>query len=293
MASTMTLDQLKTFLWVSRLGGVRKAAIEMNLSQPAISGRIAALEESLGVVLFDRTSKGLDLTKRGILLREHAERIADIVESIKGEVVPFESVDSLLRLGVAETIVQLWLPAFVSELYRIYPKIKIEITVDLSVNLEQQLLARSLDLAILMGPISDFSIENTALPSIDLAWFCAPGRQNSDLNAMPILSYSRNSRPYLELRHEMTNRYGNDFKIFSSISVTAGLEMVSSGIGVGIFPRQLGMKLIAEGRIVEFDPGWTLGPLIFTASHLGDPRSELCAQAAELAVKVAKKSIRK
>ena len=58
--------------------------------------------------------------------------------------------------------------------------------------------------------------------------------------------------------------------------------MVAAGIGVGVFPRQLGMKLIAEGRIIEFDPGWTLGPLIFTASHLGDPRSELCAQAAAL-----------
>ena len=65
MASAMTLDQLKTFLWVSRLGGVRKAAIEMNLSQPAVSGRISALEKSLGVVLFDRTSKGLDLTTEG------------------------------------------------------------------------------------------------------------------------------------------------------------------------------------------------------------------------------------
>jgi DNA-binding transcriptional LysR family regulator len=121
----MTLDQLKTFLWVSRLRGVRKAAIEMNLSQPAVSGRIAALEQSLGVTLFDRNSTGLELTKRGILLREHAERIADIVECIKGEVMPFESVDSLLRLGVAETIVQLWLPAFVSELYQTYPNIKI------------------------------------------------------------------------------------------------------------------------------------------------------------------------
>ena len=289
----MTLDQLKTFLWVSRLRGVRKAAIEMNLSQPAVSGRIAALERSLGVTLFDRDSAGFELTKRGILLREHAERIADIIECIKGEVMPFESVDSLLRLGVAETIVQLWLPAFVSELYQTYPNIKIEITVDLSRNLEQQLIARSLDLAILMGPISDFSIDNTVLPPIDLTWFCAPGRQSSDLNSMPILSYSRKSRPYLELRREMTSRYGNDFKIFSSISVTAGLELVASGMGVGIFPRQLGMSLVAEGRIVEFDPGWVLDPLIFTASHLGDPRSELCVQAAALAVKVARKSIRK
>lgn len=60
----MTLDQLTTFLWVSRLGGVRKAALEMNISQPAVSGRIAALEASLSTTLFDRAQRGVSLTKK-------------------------------------------------------------------------------------------------------------------------------------------------------------------------------------------------------------------------------------
>ncbi len=285
----MTLDQLKTFLWVSRLGGVRKAAQEMNITQPAVSGRIAALEQSLGTTLFDRTHRGVSLTKQGVLLRDYAEKIADIIERIKSNVVPADSVNSLLRIGVAETIVQLWLPSFLTALYDKYPNLNVEISVDVTVDLRQQLMERSLDIAILMGPVSEFSIDNIELPAIDLAWFATTDSAVPELGTTPIISYNRNSRPYRELRSQLTKRYGEDIKIFPSSSIYAGLEMVASGIGVGMFPRQLGNTLISQGRIVEFDPGWKLAPLNFTASFVGDPRNELCVQAAELARTVSRR----
>jgi DNA-binding transcriptional LysR family regulator len=50
----MTFDQIRTFLWVARLGGFRKAAERMHLSQPAVSTRIANLEDELRVPLFER-----------------------------------------------------------------------------------------------------------------------------------------------------------------------------------------------------------------------------------------------
>lgn len=279
----MTLDQLKTFLWVSRLGGVRKAAQQMNITQPAVSGRIAALEESLGTTLFDRTHRGVSLTKQGVLLRDYAEKIADTIERIKSNVVPAESVNSLLRIGVAETIVQLWLPSFLSALYDLYPNLNVEISVDVTVDLREQLMDRSLDIAILMGPVSEFSIDNIELPPVELAWFATTATPLPKLGSTPIISYNRNSRPYRELRSQLTTRYGDDIKIFPSSSIYAGLEMVASGIGVGMFPRQLGKTLIGQGRIVEFDPGWKLAPLHFTASFVGEPRNELCVKAAELA----------
>ena len=284
----MTLDQLKTFLWVSRLGGVRKAAQEMSITQPAVSGRITALEESLGTTLFDRTHRGVTLTKQGVLLRDYAEKIADLVEKIKSNVVPADSVNSLLRIGVAETIVQLWLPPFLSELYEKYPNLNVEISVDVSVNLRQQLVERSLDLALLMGPISEFSIDNIELPNVELGWFAKADAQIPPMGSTPIISYNRNSRPYRELRREVTNRYGDNAKIFPSSSIYAGLEMVASGIGVGLFPRQVGNVLVKQNRIVEFDPGWVLTPLHFTASFVGEPRNELCAKAADLASTVSK-----
>lgn len=287
----MTLDQLKTFLWVSRLGGVRRASQEMNISQPAVSARIAALEESLGTTLFERAQRGMTLTKQGVLLRDYAEKIADLIERIKSDVVPAESVNSLLRIGVAETIVQLWLPAFLSKLYSKFPHINVEISVDVTVDLRQQLLERSLDFAILMGPVSEFTVDNIDLPPVELSWFRAVNAEETDLKTTPVISYNRNSRPFRELRRELTDRYGNNTQIFPSSSIFAGLEMVASGIGVGIFPKQLGKAMIKQGRIVEFDPGWKLSPLHFTASYIGDPRNALCAEAAALAVDVAQSYI--
>lgn len=285
--ANMTLDQLRTFLWVSRLGGVRRASQEMNISQPAVSARIAALEDSLGTTLFERAQRGVTLTKQGVLLRDYAEKIADLIERIKADVVPAESVNSLLRIGVAETIVQLWLPLFLSELYSKFPQLNVEISVDVTVNLRQQLLERSLDFAILMGPVSEFTVDNIDLPPIELSWFRAAQLEEPDLRTTPVVSYNRNSRPYRELRRELTDRYGDNTQIFPSSSIFAGLEMVASGIGIGMFPQQLGREMVKQGRIVEFDPGWKLPPLHFTASFIGDPRNALCAQAADLAVKVA------
>ncbi len=280
----MTLDQLKTFLWVARLGGVRKAALEMNVSQPAVSGRIAALEESLGTPLFDRAQRGVSLTKKGVLLRDYATKIVDIIEDIKTNIVPDEAVDNLLRIGVAETIVQLWLPNFLSKLYETFPNIKVEIVVDVTINLRQQLLERSLDFALLMGPVSEPSIDNIELPNIELTWFRSAEKPNTDFTVTPVITYNRSSRPYRELRAELIRRYGHETQIFPSSSIYAGLEMVASGIGVGLFPKQLGNELIKQGRLLEFDPGWTLKALAFTASFVGEPRNELYVRAAKLAV---------
>ncbi|WP_107496508.1 LysR family transcriptional regulator [Thalassobius sp. I31.1] len=279
----MTLDQLTTFLWVARLGGVRRTALEMNLSQPAVSGRISALEDSLGTQLFDRAQRGVSLTKQGLILREHAEKMAGLVEDIKATVVSDQSVNELLRIGVVETIVQLWLPTFLSDLYEKYPNLKVEITVDLTVNLRQQLLERSLDVAILMGPVSEYSVDNIDLSAVDLSWLKATAAPEPDLSVTPVVSYNRNSRPYRELRAELTARHGMNTQIFTTSSIYAGLEMVASGICVGMFPRKLAASLIEQGRVVEFDPGWRLNPLRFTVSYLGEPKNNLNSQAAKVA----------
>ena len=71
----MTFDQIRTFLWVARLGGFCKAAERLCLSQPAVSTRIANLEDELRVPLFKRGSGELVLTKQGTLLLSYAEQI--------------------------------------------------------------------------------------------------------------------------------------------------------------------------------------------------------------------------
>jgi len=283
----MTFEQLRTFLAVARMGGVRKAAEQMNISQPAVSTRISSLETYLGTELFSRVSTGVVLTRKGVLLRQHAEQIMAIMERIKGDVMAEDSISSLLRLGVAETVAQTWLPDLLRELHRSFPRLKIEISVDISLHLREMLLDRSLDLTILMGPVSDYSADNLDLPPFELAWYRPIDMEDPDLSVTPVITYNRLSRPHRELTQELRDRYGSTAQIFPTNSLSTGFEMVASGIGVGILPHVLGRRRVEENRIATFDPGWQATPLRFTATYIGEPRNELIARAAKVAQDVA------
>ncbi|MEP0071213.1 MAG: LysR family transcriptional regulator [Marinomonas sp.] len=285
----MNFDQLKTFLWVARLGGVRRAAREMNLSQPAISSRIAALEDNLGVKLFERQKNGLVLTKEGMLLRSHAEQIERSVSQIKAELTPSEEVKGTLRIGVAETIAQSWLSEFLSALRKRYPKLVVELSVDVSIHLRDQLLSHNMDLVFLMGPLSEGNVENIMFPPFRLGWFCQPSMDCRDLGNMPIISFSRLSRPYQELISELMQRYQEIGQVFPSTSLSTSFEMVASGIGVGALPVQLAKRYVESNRLKAFDPGWAPEDLVFTASYLNDPKDHIASQAANLALSVANK----
>ena len=288
----MTFEQLRTFFWVARLGGVRRAAEQMHLSQPAISARIAALETALGAALFERAQSGMRLTKRGEKLLGYAEQIHRIQEDIKANIVDPAGLEAQLRVGVSETVVQSWLPEFVAGLRSEYPMVDVEITVDVSHNLRESLLNRSLDLAILMGPISEFSVDNIELPAFELVWIRSQALQVDGDEAMiprttPVISYARNTRPFQDLKIKLLEHYGGEVRLFPSSSLSACIRMVATGLGVGAFPRHLIRDQLKSGELVAFDPGWQPDTLRFTASYLSEPKSHLAERAAIIAREVA------
>ncbi len=292
--SRLKLEHLRTFLTVARLKSVSRAAEALHLTQPAVTTRIKALEDSLGTALFDRSATGMRLTKRGDMLLQYAEQFQHLSELVEEHVVDPSGVDRLMRLGVSETIAQSWLPDFVGALHKKYPQLKIEISVDISINLREQLLGREIDLAILLGPISDYTIDNVILPDVALGWFRAPGGAPDDpidLSRIPIATYARNTRPYRELRAALFERFGPDVSMFPSSSLSSCFRMVEAGLGVGALPISLGLPLEREGKLVRFDPGWTPKPLSFSASYLGEPRNHLVETAAKMADQIARQEV--
>ena len=90
----MELDQLRSFAAVAELGHLTRAAERLHVSQPAVSAQIKALEDELGVTLFERVSSGMVLTSAGRKLLPAAEKVLDAAQalrsrarSIQGEVV--------------------------------------------------------------------------------------------------------------------------------------------------------------------------------------------------------------
>ncbi len=79
----LDFNQLRSFIAVSRLGHLTRAAESLHLSQPALSGQIKALEESLGVILFRRSSAGMTLTPSGKVLLEDALRTMEAVQHMQ------------------------------------------------------------------------------------------------------------------------------------------------------------------------------------------------------------------
>lgn len=289
--SRINLDQLKTFLCVVRQGGVRRAATAMHLTQPAVTARIRNLEDSLGCALFDRSGGTMRLTKRGERLLRYAEEFEHLTELVARDVIDPAGLDGHLRLGVSETIAQCWLPDLITRLHRHYPKLEIEFNVDISSNLRAGLMDQEIDLAILLGPISEHTVENIDLPGFALAWYVAadapdlPGA--AFLGGRPVLTYARNTRPYREIRAQLIAQQGPGVAIFPSSSLSACFRLVEANLGVAALPRALGAPFVAQGRIREFDPGWHPNPLRFTASYMGEPRSQLAETAARMARDVA------
>jgi DNA-binding transcriptional LysR family regulator len=288
----INLDQITAFLAVVRLGGVRKAADTLNLTQPAVTSRIKNLEESVSKALFDRTSGGLRLTKDGEILLKYAERFEQLAELVEKNVVDPSGVEGHLRIGASETITQCWLPDFVTQLHRRFPSLEVELNVDISVNLRRSLLDREIDLAFLLGPISDHTVDSLDLPGFDLAWYVAPdveppGEKPESFLRYPVLTYARNTRPYRELKAMLFEKVGPGVVMFPSFSLSACFRLVEAGIGVAALPKALGKPYVKAGRIREFDPGWVPSPLRFTASYLGDPKSHMIETAAKIAQGVA------
>lgn len=286
-----TFDQLQAFLTVVRLGGVNKAALALNLTQPAITTRIRNLEHSIGAPLFDRGAGGMRLTKRGELLVSYAEAHDRLARNIQRDVMDPEGVEGRLRLGVSETIAQSWLPALITRLHQHYPKLEIEFNVDVSIDLRAALMVREIDLAILLGPVSDYSVDNVELPGFALQWYAAAHAPIPDHPAdylrKPVLSYARNTRPYRELKAELHKRHGEDVAIFPSSSLSACFRLVASDLGVAALPEALAREWVEIGKLRAFDPGWRPAPLHFTASFLAEGRRHIEEKAAQIACDVA------
>ncbi|WP_078956293.1 hydrogen peroxide-inducible genes activator [Streptomyces sp. NRRL B-1140] len=149
-----SLAQLRAFAAVAEHLHFRDAAAAIGMSQPALSGAVSALEESLGVTLLERTT-------RKVLLSPEGERIAVRVKAVLGEVgalleeaeavrAPFTGV---LRLGVIPTVAPYLLPTVLRLVHERYPQLDLQVHEEQTASLLDGLAGGRLDLLLLAVPL--------------------------------------------------------------------------------------------------------------------------------------------
>lgn len=291
----MDLKGLETFIWVARLGGFRAAAERLNTTQPAISARIAQLEDGLGQRLFDRDNRRTALTSKGLEVLEYAEKMISLRNEMVQAVAEKTACRGVVRLGVAETIVHTWLSRLIERLHYLYPAISLEIEVDTSVNMCNRLVAHELEVAFLMGPVSVPSVKNLALCSYPLVWVASPQLPlNWDkpasletLARWPIITFARTTKPHIAIREMFASLPGDPPRIFGNSSLSTIIRMTMDGIGIASVPPVVVARELAEGRLRLVPAERELDPLVFTASYPSSPDSHLAEIIANLAREIA------
>ncbi len=291
----MNLRQIEAFIWIANLGSFRKTAERLFTTQPAISSRISNLEDSLGVKLFERDTGSVRLTAAGLELLPYAERIMRTAETMRERAGDPTRFSGLLRIGVSETIVHAWLPTYIKRLYSLYPGLDVEITVDVTINLRTELIARSIDLAFLMGPISEYTVANSALCDFPLTWIASPSLgidpktplDGNALAANTILTYARNTRPYAEIQRYFHDVGTEPVRVFPSSSLSACIRMAQDGMGIASLPAALVESHLSNGSLIALNAEWTPSSLHFTTSYAFEPNRPILEKAAALAREIA------
>ena len=287
---------LETFIWVANLKSFRRAAERLNTTQPAVSMRIAQLEDFLGIRLLERDRRLVAATPKGQELLVHAERLirmrAEMIESVGDRV----AVRGTVRLGVSESIVHTWLPALIERVNAAYPNLELEIEVDISPSLHERVVAKDLNLAFLVGPAHNPNVHSRPLCTFALA-FVASSKIKfpkapidlDDIVKWPIITFSRNTQPYITLR-ELFARKGLRPTMHASASLATAVRMALDGIGIAVIPPAILKNVAPGGKLRKLATKAELPPLDFVASWPAAPDNPAARKVAEIAIEVARKA---
>lgn len=161
-----SLAQLRAFAAVAEHLHFRDAAAAIGMSQPALSGAVSALEESLGIQLLERTTRKVLLSPAGERLAARARTVLDAVAALMEEAdaarAPFTGV---LRLGVIPTVAPYLLPAVLRLVHDAYPQLDLQVHEEQTSSLLDGLTQGRLDLLLLAVPLGAPGV--TELPLFD------------------------------------------------------------------------------------------------------------------------------
>jgi LysR family hydrogen peroxide-inducible transcriptional activator len=160
----MNLRDLKYIIAVAETRHFGRAAERCFVSQPTLSGQIKKLEDELGVTIFERTKRSVELTPIGGEIVDHARRMmeqADAIEQLAK--AHHDPLSGPLRVGVIPTLSPYLIPLILVPLKRRYPQLKLVLTEEITERLLQRLQNHEIDVALIATPVEGSDLESMPL----------------------------------------------------------------------------------------------------------------------------------
>ncbi len=273
--SQITLKQLEAFAFVVDTGTFRAAAEALGTTQPNISARISALEAALKTSLLTRDAGSVRLTAKGETLLEKAREVLWAGEALIEEAGRQDLIEERLRLGVTELVACTWLQDFVRRLKESYPRLRVQLEVDISTVIDRRLMEGQLDLAFQTEPFKTNSFASEHLGYEDYCWVAnpelfsqiVPNPRLEDLFAHTILTHAKHTQAVHAL-HQVAESQGLALsQIVHSSALSACVPMVLEGLGIALLPQKLVRDEITSDELKLIQAEWLPAPLSFFARY--------------------------
>jgi LysR family transcriptional regulator, regulator of gene expression of beta-lactamase len=246
----LPLNGLRVFEAAYRQGSFTRAAIELRVTQAAISHQVARLEDRLGVALFVRASGGLVPTDEATALYPVLQHGFDTMARVLDRITGHRDIETL-KIGVVTTFAVGWLLPRLPAFRRTHPMIDLRISTN---NNRVEILREGLDMAIRYGAGSWTGLEAESLLDAPLAPLCAPEISEyltdpAQLGREVLLRSYRNDewpRWFAEAGAPCPPLTG---PMFDSSLAMADIAM--EGGGVALLPVGMFARRIADGRLVQ------------------------------------------
>ena len=260
------LSSYRIFYAVANTGNISKAAKELYISQPAISKSIQKLEESVGIRLFNRSSRGVTLTSEGEILYSHVKSAFETLSL--GEDKLRRSIElgvGHLNIGVSSTLCKYILLPYLRDFIKKYPHINISISCH-STNQTLSLLEDGkLDIGLIGKPENMKNIDFYYLREIEDIFVATNDYlHNLELRGVEHHQILQNSTLMLLDKENMTRQYIDDYfqdnhiVIQDTIEVSNMdllIEMSKISLGVGCVIRDFVKEELETGTLVEIPLG--------------------------------------
>ncbi|MGA2638988.1 LysR family transcriptional regulator [Methylocella sp.] len=249
----MDASDLRIFEAVARLGGINRAAADLNTVQSNVTTRLRLLEEELGVRLFDRGRRGVVLTAAGQRLLPYAYKVRDEIDNARRAVADDGVPRGPMTIGSLETTTAIRLSPILAAYVASNPDVDVTLRADTTAELIQSVLQRGLEGAFVCGPVHHPELIEETIFREELVVMAPPSSRSLDM----LLSQSnlrivvlRAGCSYRQRLEDILARRGIvGLRLLEFGTLEAIFGCVAAGLGVSLLPRALVGPVLQHGRV--------------------------------------------
>lgn len=258
----LDLIDLRTFARIADLGSISSAARALHMPKSSVSRSLVRLEEAVGAVLIERSTRHLRLTDAGLVMQRHARRILDDVDEAEDAVSGLVGAPrGDLRVSVPFTFAAGPLAPMLPGFLERYPEVRVLLSVD---NRLVDLMTEEIDVAIRIGPLPDSELIARRLATFHLLPCASPDYLASrgaparpeDLTGHALIAHSDRERPWRFTSRSGAQRAIDVAAVAAIPEPAVALTMLIGGAGIGRLPDFYAADALAAGTLVRVLPDW-------------------------------------